>query len=58
VNVEAEEHPATAHMFIINPLHSGGLSGLFSSHPSTEERITRLRALAGAAEPQKSGPWV
>jgi heat shock protein HtpX len=56
-NVEAEEHPATAHMFIVNPLRGGGLSGLFSSHPSTEERIERLRALAGAAEPQKPGPW-
>ena len=45
-NVEAEQNPATAHMFIVNPLH-GGLSGLFASHPSTEERIARLRALAG-----------
>jgi len=54
-NVEAEQNPATAHMFIVNPLH-GGLSGLFASHPSTEERIARLRALAGqpATTP---GPW-
>jgi heat shock protein HtpX len=43
-------------MFIINPLHGGGLSGLFSSHPSTEERIARLRALAG--QPREArGPW-
>jgi heat shock protein HtpX len=55
-NVEADEHPATAHMFIINPLHGSGLSGWFSSHPSTEERVARLRALAGAADPQKPGP--
>jgi len=55
-NEEAEQNPATAHMFIINPLHGGGLSGLFSSHPSTEERIARLRALAG--QPQEArGPW-
>jgi len=55
-NEEAEQNPATAHMFIINPLHGGGLSGLFSSHPSTEERIARLRALAG--QPQAArGPW-
>ena len=54
-NVEAEQNPATAHMFIVNPLH-GGLSGLFASHPSTEERIARLRALAG--QPAKTpGPW-
>ena len=44
-NEEAEQNPATAHMFIINPLHGGALSGLFSSHPSTEERVARLRAL-------------
>jgi len=45
-NPEAEANPATAHMFIINPLHGGGLSSLFSSHPSTEERVARLKALA------------
>ncbi|MEI9930581.1 MAG: zinc metalloprotease HtpX, partial [Rhizomicrobium sp.] len=56
-NVEAEEHPATAHMFIINPLHAGGLSMLFSSHPLTAERVARLRAMAGVAETPKRGPW-
>ncbi len=55
-NVEAEEHPATAHMFIVNPLHGGALSGLFSSHPSTVERVARLRAMSGMAA-AKSGPW-
>ncbi|MGZ6009029.1 MAG: zinc metalloprotease HtpX [Rhizomicrobium sp.] len=55
-NPEAQTHPATAHMFIINPLHGGGLSGLFSSHPSTEERIARLRAMAGKT-PAQTGPW-
>ena len=45
-NAPADANPATAHMFIINPLH-GGMSGLFASHPSTEERIARLRAMAG-----------
>ena len=38
--------PTTAHMFIINPLHGGGMSKLFSTHPSTEERIKRLQAMA------------
>ncbi|SRR6266567_6770189 len=42
----AEEHPATAHLMIVNPLHGGGLSGLFSTHPPTEERVSRLLALA------------
>jgi heat shock protein HtpX len=56
-NVEAEEHPATAHMFIINPLHGGALSSMFSSHPSTEERVARLRAMAGVVDAPKRGPW-
>jgi heat shock protein HtpX len=56
-NHPADANPATAHMFIINPLH-GGISGLFATHPSTEERIARLRAMAGAnAAPLKRGPW-
>lgn len=46
-NVEAERNPATAHMFIINPLHSRGMDNLFSTHPSTENRIARLKAMAG-----------
>ena len=55
LNAPADANPATAHMFIINPLH-GGFSGLFASHPSTEERVARLRAMAGAPERQ-AGPW-
>ncbi|HEU0161911.1 MAG TPA: zinc metalloprotease HtpX [Rhizomicrobium sp.] len=56
-NPEADANPATAHLFIINPLH-GGLSGLFSTHPSTEQRIARLAAMAGQAAPTaKKGPW-
>jgi heat shock protein HtpX len=42
----AEQHPATAQMMIVNPLHDGGLAGLFSTHPPIEERIRRLLALA------------
>ncbi len=37
--------PATAHLFIVNPLTSGGLATLFSTHPPIEERIARLRAM-------------
>jgi len=38
--------PATAHMFIINPLKGGGIKKLFSTHPPVEDRINRLRAMA------------
>jgi heat shock protein HtpX len=41
----AEEHPATAQMMIINPLLGGGLRSLFSTHPATQERVARLRAM-------------
>lgn len=42
----AEAHPETAQMMIMNPLSGRGLAGLFSTHPATEERIRRLRAMA------------
>ena len=41
----AEAHPETAQMMIMNPLSGGGLAGLFSTHPATEERVARLRAM-------------
>jgi heat shock protein HtpX len=57
-NPEAEANPATAHMFIINPLSGSGLAGLFASHPSTEERIARLKAMAvEAGQVSRRGPW-
>jgi heat shock protein HtpX len=39
-------NPATAHMYIVNPLHGGGIASLFSTHPSTEDRVAKLEALA------------
>jgi heat shock protein HtpX len=42
-----QANPATAHMFIVNPLRGGGIAKLFSTHPTTEERIRRLQALVG-----------
>jgi heat shock protein HtpX len=42
----AEAHPETAQMMIMNPLSGGGIRGLFSTHPATEERIALLRAMA------------
>ena len=54
-NHAADANPATAHMFIINPLH-GGLSGLFSTHPPTAERIARLRAMANSGAAVEISP--
>lgn len=45
-NENAERNPATAHMFIINPLTGRGVDSLFSTHPNTENRIRALQALA------------
>ncbi|MGK9053513.1 zinc metalloprotease HtpX [Neorhizobium petrolearium] len=46
-NYEAERNPATAHMFIINPLSGERMDNLFSTHPNTENRIAALQQMAG-----------
>src|SRR5262249_48373423 len=71
-NATAEANPATAHMYIDNPLSGGGMRSLFSTHPPMEERIARLQAMAseyraapeaasvrrGGSVPQTDrGPW-
>jgi len=60
-NPVAESNPATAHLFIINPLHGHAVDGLFSTHPSTANRIRRLQELAqamgGAPVDGRRGPW-
>jgi heat shock protein HtpX len=62
----AEHHPATAHMFIVNPLSGARMDSLFSTHPKPENRIAALLEQARAmgvgeapARPQSqgSGPW-
>jgi heat shock protein HtpX len=45
-NYDAERNPATAHMFIINPLSGHGVDNLFATHPSTQNRINALQQLA------------
>jgi heat shock protein HtpX len=45
----AERHPETAQMMIMNPLSGGGLRGMFSTHPATEERVARLMQMATVA---------
>lgn len=69
-NYEAEANPATAHMFIINPLSGARMDNLFSTHPATENRIAALQDLArqmgagsrpayarAAASPSSGEPW-
>src|SRR5215210_5240746 len=46
-NEQAERNPATAHMFIVNPLSGSRMDNLFSTHPATENRIAALEQLAG-----------
>src|SRR4051812_13995843 len=53
-NVEAERNPATAHMFIINPLSGHGVDNLFATHPSTQNRIAALQQLAAELGAQAS----
>jgi heat shock protein HtpX len=72
-NPTAEANPATAHMFIINPLNGQRMDGLFSTHPDPRNRIEALTKIAremgaaggaqdrsgpwGAPAPERTGPW-
>ncbi|MBF0267867.1 MAG: zinc metalloprotease HtpX [Alphaproteobacteria bacterium] len=60
-NRDAEANPATAHMFIVNPLSGKGMDNLFSTHPSMDNRIARLRAMQPESRPAAAqrprGPW-
>lgn len=62
-NIAAERNPATAHMFIVNPLHMQAVDSLFATHPPIETRIAKLRALGGVTVRQSHGrqtnrgPW-
>ncbi|MBP2551247.1 heat shock protein HtpX [Neorhizobium galegae] len=47
-NQDAERNPATAHMFIINPLSGERMDNLFSTHPNTENRIAALHSMASS----------
>ena len=56
-NMDAERNPATAHMFIINPLSGERMDNLFSTHPNTENRVAALEAMASEMTAVPSGPW-
>ena len=45
-NPTAEQNPATAHLFIVNPLTGHGWDNLFATHPATENRIAALEEIA------------
>jgi heat shock protein HtpX len=48
-NMQAEANPATAHMFIINPLSGARMDNLFSTHPDTANRIAELEKMAATS---------
>jgi heat shock protein HtpX len=65
-NRTAEMVPASAHLFIVNPLTGRGIDNLFATHPNIENRIAALQELAREmgsggtflpADPQVAGPW-
>jgi heat shock protein HtpX len=63
-NMAAERNPASAHMFIINPLSGVRVDKLFSTHPPMEERVARLVAMSkamgatgGSMAAKPAGPW-
>lgn len=59
-NHTAEQNPATAHLFIINPLHLHSVDNLFATHPRTENRINELEKLAGKhnnGRLYRNNPW-
>jgi heat shock protein HtpX len=65
-NMEAERNPASAHLFIVNPLSGARMDNLFATHPNVENRVERLQAMAremgesGASPrggPGAMGPW-
>ena len=56
-NERAEANPATAHLFIINPLSGQGRDKLFSTHPATHNRVRRLRDLAQMQAQAQGRPW-
>ena len=65
-NMPAERNPASAHLFIVNPLSGARMDNLFSTHPNVENRVARLQEMArdmgesgtpAGAGAEASGPW-
>jgi heat shock protein HtpX len=64
-NMQAERNPASAHLFIVNPLSGARMDNLFATHPDVENRVARLQELAremgqggtpASAAPSSAGP--
>jgi heat shock protein HtpX len=65
-NMPAERNPASAHLFIVNPLSGARIDNLFSTHPNVENRVSRLKEMAremddtsvpSSSGTDASGPW-
>jgi len=65
-NMPAERNPASAHLFIVNPLSGARMDNLFSTHPNVENRVARLQEMAhemgesgipASSGSVESGPW-
>jgi heat shock protein HtpX len=65
-NIPAERNPASAHLFIVNPLSGARMDNLFSTHPNVENRVARLQEMArdmgesgapAGGSSDASGPW-
>jgi len=67
-NPPAERNPASAHLFIVNPLSGARMDNLFSTHPNVENRIAQLDEIAArmgqgagvqplSPNPRSLGPW-
>jgi heat shock protein HtpX len=64
-NMPAERNPASAHLFIVNPLSGARMDNLFSTHPNVENRVARLQEMAREmgetgvppSAAQDEGPW-
>ena len=56
-NVQAEQNPAMAHLYIINPLSGAAMDNLFSTHPDTENRIAALQRIAAEMGGGRPASW-
>ena len=56
-NKHAENNPASAHLFIVNPIYKKSIDSLFSTHPKVANRVNILRGMINTSHKLKTGPW-